>query len=106
MSKLTVAQLIGETPEMMRACGEVIKWEYHTRDAVNRAVQSIPLDNEVTRAAWGVADIARGILESARENVASLKLSEKLTTPPAMDNWSDQEIDVYVAVYGKGACDK
>jgi hypothetical protein len=64
MSKLTVAQLIGETPEMLRACGEVIKYEHLAHYYAEKAFGDIRFDAN--------SNYCRSMLESARENVARM----------------------------------
>lgn len=69
MSKLTVAELIGETPEMMRACGEVIKYEdlaHHYNDMAYRFPQ------------WeDAASYCRSMHESAMADVARLVAAKR-----------------------------
>lgn len=101
MSKLTVAQLIGETPEMLKLCGKVILAEHEQQEAIARHMgtestfRAFILDaheENVREARYWV----RRAMETQRENVRG----------PLMTNWTDEEIDVYLAVYGKGVCDK
>lgn len=64
MSKLTVAELIGETPEMLRACGEVLKYNAMLHHYAQKAFQDPRWENS--------ADYCKGALEGARENVARM----------------------------------
>lgn len=70
MSKLTIAELIGETPEMMLACGEAIQYEMGMRDSYLKAQQNA---GTVERSFWvTLGDLQHDMHESAMANVARM----------------------------------
>lgn len=84
--RATVAELIGETPEMLKLCGRILQLEFSRESMTDKTF--------------------RTEMRSLRHHMKVMRrIQGESILSPMMDNWTDEEVDVYLARYGHGVCD-